>query len=255
MKTIVAPAIISFSAWLLPFSMAHADDNSKIDWVGGLAIGYTSLEFDAKLDATPIFPSTIVNAAALYDDYFLMLSYGDSFGSNSVSEEEDVGDSNRTDLDITLGYRWNKSWNVYLGYKDSETDIEFRQRDTDIIRDEFYRKNGWFVGAAYRLHFEQSGTLSFSIGYIDLSTDNLFRADEDGDTEEEIEFDDLSGRQNGSADGWSYGISWLIPVNDKMFFNTTLKVNDYEETITADGNNFSADQKLTYFNTGILYLF
>ena len=251
MKYVGAFLVICFFS----HTFAHAEENAEIDLIGGLAVGYTSLEFNAKLDSTPIFPSSIVTATALYNKLFFVFSYGDSFGTNAVSEEEDVGDSNRTDLDITIGYRWRDSWNIFFGYKDSETEIQFRERDSNIVRDEYYRKDGWFVGVTSLIHFERSGTLSFNVGYIYLSTDNLFRSDDDGDGDIVEEFDDLNGKHRGTADGWSYGVSWLIPVNKRLFYNTTLKINDYSETIKADGRNFSANQKLTFFNTGVLYLF
>lgn len=246
---------------LLPLASWAQDEDASVNFVGGISIGYTGLDFDAKLDSTPTFPSLVFTGTASYESYYINLSYADSLGDDTISEEEDVGDARRTDLDLTFGYRWNDSWNIYLGYKDGETDIDFRLRDTTITRNEFYRKDGWFVGTTYRVDLTNAGSLNFNIGYVELDTDNLFLGDieedddDDDSADEAEEFDDLTGRHNGDADGWSYGVSWLVPVNNSLFFNTTFKINKYDETITFDGTKYSADQKLSFFNVGILYLF
>ncbi|MES9945333.1 MAG: hypothetical protein ABW080_10285 [Candidatus Thiodiazotropha sp.] len=238
---------------------AWADVDSRIDYVGGIAFGYTNLEFDAKLDSSPSFQSLVLSGGLLFDNYFVNLSYADSVGNTTISEEEDTGDAGRSDLDLTLGYRINDQLNLFVGYKDSETDIDFKLRDDGSLRREFYRKDGWFAGATYNIPLKSAGTLSFNLGYVDLKTDDRFRADEEDDDEDDepeaTEFDDLSGRHSGDADGWSYGVNWLVPVNDRLYINTTFKINDYDQEIRFEGETFSADQKLTFFNVGVVYLF
>ncbi|MET0069853.1 MAG: hypothetical protein ABW096_07405 [Candidatus Thiodiazotropha sp.] len=248
--SVVLICFISTASW--------AGAESEIDYVGGIAFGYTNLEFDAKLDSSPSFQSLVLSGGLLFDDYFVNLSYADSVGNTTISEEEDTGDAGRSDLDLTLGYRVNDKLNLFIGYKDSETDIDFKLRDDGTKRREFYRKDGWFAGATYNIPLESAGTLSLNLGYVDLKTDDRFRGDveeDDDDPEEATEFDDLSGRHKGDADGWSYGVNWLVPVNDRLYINTTLKINDYEEEIKLEGETFSADQKLTFFNVGVVYLF
>ncbi|MEW8506182.1 MAG: hypothetical protein AB2598_05720 [Candidatus Thiodiazotropha sp.] len=241
----------------LAMTAASVKADSNLDYVGGIAFGYTNLDFDAKLDSSPSFQSLVLSGGLLFDDYFVNLSYADSVGNTTISEEEDTGDAGRTDLDLTLGYRVSNDLNVFIGYKDSETDIDFKSRDDGTLRREFYRKDGWFAGASYNIALESAGTLSLSLGYVDLKTDDQFRADEedDDDDPEATEFDDLSGRHKGDADGWSYGVNWLVPVNDNLYINTTFKINDYQEEIRFGGETFSADQKLTFFNVGLVYLF
>jgi hypothetical protein len=237
------------------FLAAWASAQDAIDYIGGVAVGYTGLQFDAKLDSEPLFPALILTGSASLQDFYLTLSYADTLGNTTISEEEDVGEASRTDLDLTLGYRFNEQWNVYLGYKDSETDIDFRERDTTEVRPEFYKSDGFFVGATYLINLNSAGNLSFNFGYVDLTTDNNFIGDADDEEEPVEEFDDLTGRQKGEADGWSYGLNWLIPVNDSLLFNTTYKINKYDESIRFDGQTYKADQTLSFFNVGILYLF
>ncbi len=225
-------------------------------YFGGVAFGYTTLEFDAKLDSTPSFETLVLTGGARIDDYTLVVSYADSIGNTSISEEEDFGQGKRRDLDLTLFYRLADSWNLFLGYKDSETKIDFTLRDDVIVRPEFYRKDGWFAGVTYNLTLQTAGTLGFSLGYVDLTTDDRFLEDEpDPGDPEPTEFDDLTGRQSGDADGWSYGVNWLVPVNNQLYINTTIKINDYDQEITFNGATFSTDQTLKFFNVGVVYLF
>lgn len=241
---------------LLLSTAAEAQPGSSAYYFGGVAFGYTTLEFDAKLDSRPIFGSVAITGGVRLDNYSLVLSYADSASNTSISEEEDIGDAGRSDLDLTLFYPAGDAWNFFVGYKDSETDIDFALRDDTTVRNEFYREEGWFAGVTYQIRLDSAGTLGLSLGYVDLSTDDLFKADteevEDGDI---TDFDDLTGRQKGDADGWSYAINWLVPVNENLFVNTTYKINDYDQEITVDGTTFKADQKLTFFNVGIIYLF
>ncbi len=245
--------------WAACVGLAHAKaDEQTPQLAAGLAFGYTAMDFNAKLDSDPVFPSMVLTGSASWDKFYASLSFADSLGDESISEEEDVGDASRTDLDLTVGYRLTDRWSVYLGYKDSETDIDFRLRDDDLRRDEVYRKDGYFFGTTYTLPLNNAGNLSFNLGYVDLDTDNTFLADVEDDDEEDnepLEFDDLSGDQKGDADGLSYGISWTIPVNDQLLFNTTFKVNNYDEEIRFNGQTFDADQTLRFFNVGVLYLF
>lgn len=229
---------------------------STVSYFGGVAFGYTTLDFDTKLDSLPIFESMTVTGGLTLDNYSLNLSYADSVGNSAISEEEDTGEGGRTDLDLILLYRVNAALNIFLGYKDSETKIDFTLRDDVVVRQEFYRKDGWFAGITYNIGLKSAGTLGFSLSYVDLKTNDLFKADvEDAGTPVVEEFDDLSGRHKGNADGWSYGINWLVPVNDNLFINTTYKINEYDQDIVFEGTTYSADQKLTFFKVGIIYLF
>lgn len=246
-------------------SLQAKDDRvSDINIIAGIGVGYTELDFPAKLDSSPTFPSTILTGSLVYQDTYLNLSYAGSISDEDISEEEDIGKATRTDIDLTFGYNLTNEWTVFAGYKDSETDLELSLRDDEgSSRSEFYKKDGFFIGASYSIDLEDSGSLTFSAGYTDLDSDNLFLADieeedecdDDCEIDELEEFDDLSGRVSGTADGWSLGISYLVPVNQNMAINVSYKVNDYQEDISVENKVFTADQRLRFFNVGLIYLF
>lgn len=234
---------------------------AEVDVVVGLSLGSTTMEFEEKLDANVGFPSYAVFGSASIGNAFATVTWSDSVGSENISEEDELGDANRSDLDLTLGYRLNENWAVFAGYKDGETDIRFRVRDTDIVQDEFYREDGFYLGGSYSWRFQRAGTLSFSAAYIRFDSDLRFTEgfEEEGEEEEEedeaLEFDDLEGTFSGDADGYSVGVTWVMPLSEKLAFRTLFKINSYELEVESEGLRFQPDQEFRYFQIGLLYAF
>ena len=242
---------------LLVLAMPAGAQN-EIDFVVGLSLGNTTLEFEEKLDANTAFPSYAVFASAAKGNAFATLTWSDSVGSENISEEDELGDANRNDLDVTLGYRLNDNWAAFVGYKDGETDIEFRVRDSDIVQNEFYREQGFYVGGSYSWRFQRAGSLSLTAAYIRFDSDLKFTegAEEEEDEEDEpTEFDDLEGTFSGDADGYSVGVTWVMPLTERLAFRTLYKINHYELDVESDGLLFEPDQELRYFQIGVLYAF
>ena len=236
---------------------------AEVDVVVGLSLGSTTMEFEEKLDANVGFPSYAVFGSASVGNAFATVTWSDSVGGENISEEDELGDANRSDLDVTLGYRLNENWAVFAGYKDGETDIRFRVRDTDIVQDEFYREDGFYLGGSYSWRFQRAGTLSFSAAYIrfdsDLRFTEGFEEEEEQEEEEEenepLEFDDLEGTFSGDADGYSVGVTWVMPLSERLAFRTLFKINSYELEVESDGLRFQPDQEFRYFQIGLLYAF
>lgn len=230
----------------------------NIDFIVGLSLGNTTLEFEEKLDANTGFPSYAVFGSASINNAFATITWSDSVGSENISEEDELGDANRRDLDVTLGYRFNQSWAAFVGYKDGKTDIEFRVRDTDIVQNEFYREEGFYAGGNYSWRFDRAGTLSLSAAYIRFDSDLRFTEgfeEEGDDEEEELEFDDLEGSFSGDADGYSVGITWVMPLTEHFAFRTLFRINRYDLEVDSEGFLFNPEQELRYFQIGALYAF
>lgn len=237
---------------------ANAD---SVDVVGGLSMGYTVVEFPAKLDSEPTYPSYLLSGSASYDQFYVSYAYTGSLTDATISEEEDIGEASRSDQDLSIGYHLNKSVSLFMGYKNSETHVDFRLRDSDTVRDERYQQNGFFAGLSYGYTFKNRSRLNLSLAYVDLKTDNRFLSDIEDDEEESedesdiLEFDDLEGRVSGDAEGYSAGISWIMPLSQSLAFNAAYKVNDYKETIKFEGERYTADSTVTLFTIGLLKVF
>jgi len=226
-------------------------------------MGYTRLD-SPMLDAKTTLPSYLVQGYSEYGGAYVSVDYATSLQKEDVSEQHELGNSSHTDLDLTLGYRIAKSWKLFAGFRDSDTDINFAdRRDMSDIQEESYGKDGYFLGGSYSLELGKPGVITLNMGYTNLDTSNLFRSasacdlaeGECGGESSVEEFSDLEGKQVGSAEGWSYGFIWLIPLTTNVAFNTSFKLSEYTEKIDYEGESFSADQKTSFFNVGVQYSF
>jgi long-subunit fatty acid transport protein len=244
--------------------------------VTGISLGYSDFTFPEKLDHNISFPSASVPIALTMNNWQLSLNASTSLADADIAEEEDLGQASRKDLDLTLGYRLNKNWSLFGGYKYGKTSMTFIPRDfgeeedeevqeesppqnATGITDESYLQKGPFIGASYSWQFEKAGSLSLSIAYAYLDATNNFAAntDEEEEDEEELaEFDDLTGRVKGDTQGFSYALSWTMPLSSNLLFQTRFKINDYQQDIVVDEQRFKdIDETFSTLQIGLAYVF
>ncbi len=263
MRRFLRPSIAT--AALLSFSAAAHGESFLDDtrFVTGLSLGYTNYDFPAKLDHDLGFPSGGLTLAATRNRWQLALNGTFSLQDADVSEEEDVGSASRQDIDLTLGYQINSNWSAFVGYKTGETEIDYVSRedeDAGIFNPlkESYEQKGPYVGGAYTWRFEKAGSLTVSLAYAFLDATNEFRANTDDDDEgpEDPEFDDLTGRVKGDTQGFSYGVTWGMPLSGNLLFQTRFKLNDYQQDITFEGVEYNdIDESFVSLMVGLAYVF
>lgn len=262
MSVNLRPAVLCL---LVSPSLAFADTAlGDVRLVTGLHLGYSNFAFAEKLDQEISFPSVSVPVTLALNNWQLSANLQTTLSDAKISEEEDVGEASRDDLDITLGYRLSSNWTVFGGYKYGNTDIEFTPRDADdedeplAITNESYEQKGPFLGVSYSWQFERAGNLSFTLAYAKLDATNDFSAntDEEEEDDEAIEFDDITGRVNGNTQGFSYSLAWTMPVATNLVFQTRFKVNDYKQDIVFNGVQFNnIDERFTSLHIGLAYIF
>jgi hypothetical protein len=267
MKAILHSRIcwLAFVASLNPMSSALAEKPVDLHFIGGMSLGYSNFDFPAKLDHDLTFPVYQINGAVAYKKFYVVVNLADSLSDANVSEEEDTGDASRYDRDISLGYQVTANWGVFVGYKTGKTEIDYQTREAldeggpVSTREESYKQEGPFAGVSYALKFDQAGKLTLSLAYADLDATNKFARDVEGDDEEdtkEPEFDDLTGTVRGDSKGLSYGVRWSIPVSGNLLYYASFKINDYQQDLTVDGKKYdNIDQTITYFTTGIVFVY
>jgi predicted porin len=242
----------------------------KIRLVTGLSLGYSDFSFPEKLDHDISFPSANIPIALTMDNWQLSLNVSSTLADADIAEEEDIGKASRKDFDLTLGYRVTKNWSLFAGYKYGKTDMSFTPRDIDEeideeaegeeqntleITKESYSQKGPFIGASYSWQFEKAGSLSVSVAYASLDANNNFSANTD-EEDELTEFDDLTGKVKGDTKGFSYGLSWTMPLSSNLLFQTRFKINDYQQDIVVDGERFEdIDETFTTLHVGLDYVF
>ena len=207
----------------------------------GIEMGYDTYSFDNKIDDDVVFPVANLTAGLAYQRYSAVLNVSGSIADASVSEEDVYGDASRQDIDLTFGYQIHTNVSVFIGYKDGQTDFSTVNRDPAIASgNEYYRQNGPYAGVNLNWSIADAGKIALSVAYADLDAENKFIADGDGaDDGEEKEFDDISGKSSGSSQGYSYNLSWTMPMRGNLLFRTRLRVNRYEQDIRYQGQTFS----------------
>lgn len=238
------------------------DTRQELRFVTGAALGYTTLEFPAKLDHDLTFVTANLTGAATWRRWNLSLNAAFDVSEADISEEEDLGSAGREDIDLTLGYQLHRNWGLFAGYKRGETTMDFVPREPDddgnyLRTSESYEQEGPFIGASFAWQFERAGRLSISAAYADLRATNHFAANTDEDEEDEApEFDDLTGTVKGDTTGFSYTLAWTMPLSSRLLFQTRFKVNDYQQDIRFEGETFdNIDETLSSLHVGLSYVF
>lgn len=96
------------------------------------------------------------------------------------------------------------------------------------------------------------------MAYASLDATNNFTANTDEEEEEGelTEFDDLIGRVMGETKGFSYGLSWTMPLSSNLLFQTRFKINDYQQDIIVEGQRFKdIDETFATLHVGLAYVF
>jgi hypothetical protein len=239
--------------------------------VAGLSLGYSDFSFPEKLDHNISFPSASIPIALAMGNWQLSLNASSTLADADIAEEEDIGKASRKDLDLTLGYRMTKNWSLFGGFKYGKTEMSFIPRDIDeeideedtqqntfALTSESYLQKGPFIGASYSWKFEKAGSLNVSLAYAFLDATDNFSANTDEEEEEEelTEFDDLTGQVKGDTKGFSYGVSWTMPLSSNLLFQTRFKINAYQQDIVVDGERFEdIDETFTTLHVGLAYVF
>lgn len=247
---------------LLPLTPLQADglfDEAR--YVVGASLGYSTFSFPEKLDHDISFPSANLTLAATARQWQLTVNAGSSLEDAELSEEEDVGEASRTDFDLTIGYQLANAWTLFGGYKSGDTDLDYVSRESldfglSDTQQESYSQEGAFAGIGYSWRFEKAGVINLSVAYADMTATNEFVANSDEEEDEQPEFDDLNGQVEGSLNGFSYAITWTMPVSSTLLFQTKFRVNDYQQDIEFAGQSFdNVDVDFNTLHVGLARVF
>ena len=268
MTIILSPRISGASRVILAvFLVAQAlfyvsaEAAQSIRKIAGLEFGYSTFQFDEKIDQTLVFPTASLTLGLGSGAYNFLMSYSSSLESAEVSEEEFIGNADRNDTDLVIVRQFGKSWNIFAGYKSGSTKLESFNRDGigsgAEFRAERFEQEGPFLGVSTNWILEDAGRLAFSIAYADLNSKNQFVSDGDGaDPGEAPEFDDITGTTRGKTTGLSYNFSWTIPLKGNWLYRSKLKVNRYRQDIQFQGVTFAdINESSTSLMMGLIHVF
>ncbi|MFT5483971.1 MAG: hypothetical protein ACI9GW_002630 [Halieaceae bacterium] len=251
-------ALYSLVIVILP-AVSMADSDAEIRKFGGLELGWGTFSFEQKIDKKVVFPVANLTAGIAYERFSLALNVSGSMSDADVSEEDFTGTASRRDYDLTAGYQVNSNISIFGGYKDGKTDLDVIGRDEDepYVGSEFYKQSGPFIGANFGWNFTDAGKLDVSLAYASLDAKNQFFADGDGaDEGEEPEFDDITGRNSGDSSGYSFNVSWTMPIGGNLLFRTKFKLNSYDQDINVQGAKFNGiEEESAMLLVGVIGVF
>lgn len=214
---------------------ASVAESVTLHKIAGYEMGYGTFTFDQKLDHKIVFPVANITAGLAYKRFSYILNVSGSLSDADISEEEQVGHGSRRDIDLTVGYQLNKMYSVFAGYKDGLTKLTLINRIATVPGggNERYQQQGFYTGVNINWAFKNAGKLGFSLAYAQLDATNVFVQDEPYDPLDAFEFDDVSGNNKGVSSGFSYSLSWSMPLKGHLLFRSRLKVNAYEQDLSG----------------------
>ena len=207
------------------------------------SMGFNTFEFPEKLDSPITHIMAELAITGIYSGLIITLSAAQAVDKADVSEEDEIGEADRSDFDFLLGYQLSPNWTFFGGYKKAETSIDFINRKTKALEVDRYKQSGPYIGASYSYRLQRSGKLAFSAAYASLDSDNIFHASVRDADDTDVEFDDLNGRHKGTTEGFSFVASWSMPLSPDLIYQAKLRYNDYKQSISGDfgGQAFNFD--------------
>lgn len=220
----------------------------------GVSIGYSDHAFDERLDAATTYPMTAVSAAFGSGAVSIELNYAKSLGSRAVSEQDAKGDGERSDIAVSLGYRLGASFNLYGGYRESETTIDFRPRDGAAGGTESYATDGYHFGLGYRWQLQQLGAIRISYTWTRLDGDLAFinRNAPVGRTDTAL---GLTGRYSPDAKGTIARLDWTVALARGLALRAGIELRDTTFELRNETARFDLDQEETVIDLGVLVPF
>jgi len=249
----LAALLLGLFSSIYAYSESSQETESKeIGFAGGVGIAQKNMEFrigDATFD--PSLATLQLQGTLSYGRFFAIYSNEQTIVDDEEILEGTLFQFERDDEDFTLGYAFGNGFNIFTGYKQGVlTAISTNERDGNggvrpAAKIEF-TDVGAYLGTSYTHQFSNS-SLSLSVAYADLNGEIDFGA---SDT-------------TGKTTGFSYSLTWNVPIADSTLFTTKVNLTRYnfddEEMGTLDGDgrtqDLSYDQIFNIFHIGVVHYF
>lgn len=235
---------------------------------GQISIAQKEQDFDELLDQQLSFYMLHLGGGITYSDFYISINGAWSINEAGVSEEEETGEADRYDYDLTLGVNLSDHITLFGGYKLGKTEIDFTARDTEDTAgsgrfSDSYEESGPYLGASWQYYFANSSKISLSIAYAWLDAKNKLGAKPDDDSgedngngdSEEFEFDDFTGRVDSDANGFSIGLRWSIPLGDQLGYYALFRLQRYDQDLEQNATRVSITEQFTELGMGLSYVF
>lgn len=221
-----------------------AEPKSSTPYTLDLAVGFSQFDYQQKLDAPLTFDIARVDITAGWENTYVAVDLSRDISTTQFAASPDTGRAGREDESITLGYRLSPRLWAFAGNRDDRVTLDFTSRQGNQSRSEFYKQDGLFYGFTYTYPLQRNGILRFNVTYADLDTENQFQEPLNTQPDNEITFKELSGRRNGTSEGYQYGVTWLMPLSETLYYQARYSVGELRQRVQVDdliANGYSVE--------------
>jgi len=303
----------SFSFFTSVLSSNYAKAEDDITFIGSLAYQNKNLSFDQKYSGTDTntaefsvdLPMINGSLTAAYKKFFITLKLEKNLADTSTATSEtnraliqqanlialDDSEVNvkREDLTFTVGYNPWRTFNIFVGYLNGETELEpdafcadpfasspcsrtnraflqFFLDDNGFVDGQAdykqnYRESGPYMGASYSFQYQDIGILAFSFAYADMNGEY-----EDNANDPNNDFADaitgaptfVAFKYKGDSTGTSIGVTWTGFMGDwsAYFFDFrrqqySMKGEDVTGLPNFDGVSLRTDEEMIGLTAGV----
>ncbi len=223
----------------------------SIDFIAKAGIGRKTSELiirDRTFD--PDFVMLNLSLTGSVERFFVSIDSETSIKDDVQSEVNGLVFYSRSDFNLTFGYGFD-DFSAFAGVRTGETDANFSASNASFGT----RSDGYYFGVSGGYFFEGKGNLSVSLAIASLDGE-VSLAEPFVDT---TAFTVTTPPENieGSAVGYSLGISWQGEVSPDTLYNIDLKLNqfDFDDDVLFGGVDLSYEENFSTVSIGLTHFF
>ena len=243
--SVILTVLLSLSA-----SVAQAEE---IDVVVKTAITQKSLDLSIRdRSFSPTYNTLDIAITGAMGRYYLTLDHDFSIKDSIENDPNGLIFSSRSDTSLTLGYSILQWLSVFTGYRTGETKA-FYSANNDSFGN---TSDGFYLGVNGNHYFEDKGSLSLSLAIASLQGE-VALSEPFVDTSVFLVGNPPPAEINGSAIGYSFGLSWTGKYSADTNYNIGIKLQRYEfeDDVVFGGLDLSYDENFNTISIGLTHFF
>lgn len=245
------------ATWLCavsPITIAQAEDETNnLDFVGKIALGKKNLELIIRdRSFTPAFNTLNLALTTLKGDFYITLDHEFSIKDPILTDPKGLIFFSRTDTNLSLGYSVNDWLAVFTGFRRGETEAHYTFNNGSFGN----TSDGFYFGASGNHFIEGKGNFGLSLALASLSGE-VALSEPFVDTSVFLVGPPKPDTIEGSALGFSLGLSWSTTVSQDSLFSTEIKIHRYEfeDDVVFGGLDLTYEENISTFYLGLTHFF
>lgn len=231
-------------------STAQAED---IDMVVKMAIAQKSLDLSIRdRSFSPSFNTFDIAVTGAMGRFYLTLDHDISIKDAVETDPNGLIFFSRSDSSLTLGYSIMDWLSIFTGFRTGETEANYSANNSSFGN----TSEGYYIGLNGSHYFEKKGSLSLSLAIASLDG-SVALSEPFVDTSVFLVGNPPPSEINGSAVGYSLGLSWSGKYSEDTNYSIGIKLQRYEfeDDIVFGGLDLSYDENFNTISIGLTHFF